>query len=74
MSWVPSSYRKREERKEREREIEILLWNYQNELKVFYNDVTNSLNRVEITTNLCALDDFCYTESIICRNETTPMN
>ena len=42
--------------------------------KSCYNDVTSSLNRVEIKINFFASDDFRWRESIIHCNKTRHMN
>jgi len=52
------------EKKER-REFEILFMKLSNVLKVYRNDVTRSLNGVEITLNFCASEDFCCSETTL---------
>ena len=53
---------KKEERKEREKEFEILFPKLKNEPKVLIKDVTSSLYRAEITLFFCVLEEFCCSE------------
>lgn len=59
------------ERRETEREREILCEKITNEPEVFYKDVTNSLYRVEITLFFSTPNDFCCSKCIVRYNEIT---